>query len=901
MVNLYVDGQLIDQYSDESVDIVSSVLDVQDITKNTGDYSKSFTVPTSRRNNKVFSHWYNSSIDNGFDGRTRVSGSIDIDGVPFKTGKWLLRAVKMVKGVPDSYKINFYGDTSSLAETVGKDILKDLDFSSLDHSYTPAKIKEGLTTGLFSNAIIYTPMAQRGMFYDSNSATTDEIVNGVLRRRNIAWSGDGSGIDYRELRPSMKVIEVIKAIESEYNITFSRDFFGTTEFDELYLWLSADLEGKAIGNNAQRIDWGTTDGTWLNTTTDIATYTHNPINTTGDGIEIELRFTPSAGYEDIEYTLQVKRLDNGEGVIAQATGVSGAQVLSAFPAFDPITFDDIEIEFLVVSTEAIEYIATLRSTYINNAGGYGTVESSSTSGTVTTGAGIVVNRLLPELEVIDFLKGIIQMFKLVVIGEGDKNFYVNSLDAFYRVGKRYEITKYVDYSSMDIERGEIISELDFTYQEPETILAKKFKDNNGVGFGDSKVKLKDENGDVFDGDVLTVELPFETIVYERLTNADDDVDTSIQIGSAIDIAFEPVFTAPHIHYASLVSISDNNVKWGTSTPQQISTEMWMPMSHNGVYSPAYSLGFESEASTYTNEVLSNTLYSNHYQNYLEAIFNIKRRTFKVSAQLPIQIITRLQLNDIIAIDKLDYRINNFKYNLLTGRTQLELINGFDKYETNDVILPTECFRASNTGGTYGFNIPNIQDYTITSSVVGGGAAFVAESVDVDNQLKIIVDPWTSIPSGTFSRTTELAFTTIGDNVNIIKNGTFIGSSNWTSSPVSSWTIGSGFAEGTGVSGSLLTQALGNPLVVGCEYLITYTISDYTSGWIDCWLGGAARSQTVSSNGVKSQYVTATVASTSISFTSIEFGAFTGKISNVSIVGCGVVSQGGMCITQTNQG
>ena len=86
MVNLFINGDLIDQYADESVEIVSSVLDVQDITKNTGDYSKSFTVPTSRRNNKVFSHWYNSTIDNGFDGRTRVSGSIDIDGVPFKTG-----------------------------------------------------------------------------------------------------------------------------------------------------------------------------------------------------------------------------------------------------------------------------------------------------------------------------------------------------------------------------------------------------------------------------------------------------------------------------------------------------------------------------------------------------------------------------------------------------------------------------------------------------------------------------------------------------------------------------------------------------------------------------------------------------------------------------------------------
>ena len=67
MVNLFIEGQLIDQYSDESVEINSSVLDVQDITKNTGDYSKAFSVPTSKRNNKVFKHWYNSSIDNGLE------------------------------------------------------------------------------------------------------------------------------------------------------------------------------------------------------------------------------------------------------------------------------------------------------------------------------------------------------------------------------------------------------------------------------------------------------------------------------------------------------------------------------------------------------------------------------------------------------------------------------------------------------------------------------------------------------------------------------------------------------------------------------------------------------------------------------------------------------------------
>ena len=59
MVNLFINGELLDQYADESVDIVSSVLDVSDITKNTGDYSKSFTVPASKNNNRLFNiSWY---------------------------------------------------------------------------------------------------------------------------------------------------------------------------------------------------------------------------------------------------------------------------------------------------------------------------------------------------------------------------------------------------------------------------------------------------------------------------------------------------------------------------------------------------------------------------------------------------------------------------------------------------------------------------------------------------------------------------------------------------------------------------------------------------------------------------------------------------------------------------
>ena len=121
MVNIYIQGQLIDQFNDENVEVVSRVLDVSDITKTQGDYSKTFTVPASKTNNVIFKHWYNASIDSGFDARVKVEGKIDIDGIPFKTGKFLLRSAQIDDGIITSYTINFFGNVTSLKDIIGED------------------------------------------------------------------------------------------------------------------------------------------------------------------------------------------------------------------------------------------------------------------------------------------------------------------------------------------------------------------------------------------------------------------------------------------------------------------------------------------------------------------------------------------------------------------------------------------------------------------------------------------------------------------------------------------------------------------------------------------------------------------------------------------------------------
>lgn len=69
-VQLYVDNVLVDLFDDESIQLTSTIQDVKDISKVFTDYSQTFTVPASKTNNKIFSHWYDYFITGGaFDSR----------------------------------------------------------------------------------------------------------------------------------------------------------------------------------------------------------------------------------------------------------------------------------------------------------------------------------------------------------------------------------------------------------------------------------------------------------------------------------------------------------------------------------------------------------------------------------------------------------------------------------------------------------------------------------------------------------------------------------------------------------------------------------------------------------------------------------------------------------------
>lgn len=70
----------------------------------------------------------------------------------------------------------------------------------------------------------------------------------------------------------------------------------------------------------------------------------------------------------------------------------------------------------------------------------------------------------------------------------------------------------------------------------------------------------------------------------------------------------------------------------------------------------------------------NSLFANYYINYIASMFSIYRKEKEIKAILPNNLITNLELNDKIIINHQKFLIDEMTTNLLTGETNLKLLN-----------------------------------------------------------------------------------------------------------------------------------------------------------------------------------------------------------------------------------
>jgi hypothetical protein len=79
----------------------------------------------------------------------------------------------------------------------------------------------------------------------------------------------------------------------------------------------------------------------------------------------------------------------------------------------------------------------------------------------------------------------------------------------------------------------------------------------------------------------------------------------------------------------------------------------------------------NEYALVTNE---ESLFKNFYLNYIQDIFEQKRRIIKLTAYLPLRILLNYNLSDTFIIGGVSYKINSITTNLENGKSELELLN-----------------------------------------------------------------------------------------------------------------------------------------------------------------------------------------------------------------------------------
>jgi len=678
ITQLYIEGQRADMFDDVNISITDTVKNVKDISKVFTAYSQTFSIPASKVNNKIFKHYYNNDIQDGFDARVLVSASIELNSIPFKNGYIKLEGVDLKNNVAHTYRVTFFGNTITLKELLGDDKLSGLtSLTDLSKTYDAVNVKASLQADPTTNDVIVPLISHtQQLRYDSHSSAN--------YAGNVAWDeGNVKGVLYSDLKYAIRLHKIIEAIETKYSITFSNDFFVNTNapYYNLFMWLHRK-KGKVenlSGLNESLIDGFANDA---DANTNSSMY--------DNALELFLYSPTEFIYSDIRlnsttsstnpYRISIRK--NGVEVANSGDITSGSQAITSVPRdeieegalytayiqsdFSP-TFSDIRFEVIKYDyTDPVNPIFYTKNYTITN---YSYISSFEFD----------ITQQIPDMKVIDFLTGLFKMFNLTAyVDKSTNEIIVKTLDSFYSSGSSYDITKYIDVNNSQVNVALPYREINFQHEDTKTFLAafhqQKFNKTWGKSEYTGSIKL--------DGGIYKLKTPFAQMKYERLIDENDGITaTTVQYGWFVDDNQESYVGKPLLFYP-IRQVNQNSIAFLNSETDQDEVDTYNIPSNSVALSSStssYNMNFYKEYNEYAflntppDTGFTNTLFQAYYRNYITSVFSASNRITKVSAYLPLRILYKYTLADRFVISGKSYKINSIETDFYTGKSEIELL------------------------------------------------------------------------------------------------------------------------------------------------------------------------------------------------------------------------------------
>jgi len=475
---LVANGQTLDLFKDEEIKISDNVTGLFDIGELPSEFSRTITLPGTKKNNAFFEHVYDISVINPFLFSTnkKVAAYFDFGGIYISSGYLQLNKVSVIANkYVDSYEVTVYGSLSSFAREVNRATLNDLTtLNSYNHTASFTNISSSWNNGLFNGDIVY-PLIDYGTNIEYDY---DEFPTGI--------NSTSGALGVQNFKPAIRVQRVFDGIFEQYGYTYESPFIQTGVWDDVYVVCDRDLkypvfdginlEGfgvfEAAPLSGSDTDVTLTSGVFTPLTYDSVIsnpqfdytggeYTLDRTQSLIKGrIKLVVQVSGSAGVP--QFTLQGYRTSGTPGQVDAKLLEQTNKYFREINSQNSSTGDreyTLEEEFTMLLTEGdyrfqLKYENFDGSTFtvVNNPGG--NVNGYIAVDEVTAGADyrvMEIARNLPQggetgIMQIDFIKGLQKKFNLIIYPSKTKpnHFIIDTFNSWYKRGEVKNFDRFID-------------------------------------------------------------------------------------------------------------------------------------------------------------------------------------------------------------------------------------------------------------------------------------------------------------------------------------------------------------------------------------------------------------------------------------------------------------------------
>lgn len=697
---------VLDMFEDESITLKRIVKDLNDPKKLFTDYSKSFTIPASKKNNVIFKHYYKLEIDNGIDARELIPCKVLINNEVFKVGNLQLESVNMQDGKAYSYNVRFLGKLTELQKQIGKTKLASLPLGTV-YSFDQKTEFNSVTL----DDLVFPLSSKRNRFL---WAATENAYVDTPNTKNIKYiststthaaTGDYA-IANEDLTGAYKVGTLISKIESEFGLSFN-GVMDNNYITELYMWLTSDALADTTGSyNAETSNLSPTS----------SSFTGVFINSG----QMNVAYAPETYYISARGTFggstTLSLIKDGAAVATTTTSGSYTTEIAVN------SYSNFSIR---VDSDTVDASLPVELKIRN---GGGTSESFTETLVLNSVGNYYVKDYVPDVTVMDFLSELFRMFNIVAIVNDDLTIDTYHYDGFMGLGSAKDISNYVnvDYT---ISAPNYYSGVDFKYQYKETAIEQGYLSTNGRHYGQLTYEATSANSNFVNGQTYQLEMKSCLVPVEHITDGATLLYTTHTYFGDVSLNKKDVGLA----FTYVEKDSNQALAYYDGTSVSSVNTYLMPTAFHGAYvnDPALVNSFEcglffgdEQRTVYpSTRSIGLGLQNVFYRGVISQLFDADKRRMSVQAILPLGFIKDLYLGDILQIRGNYYTLNSIETDFMTGISKLDMTQTGTSKNIN--------FRTNTASITNASGASSYITYLDTSGNITTSTVADATSVDID--------------------------------------------------------------------------------------------------------------------------------------------------------------------------